>query len=79
MNLLSSKIADQRFLQLIRKALNAGYFDFTVHKTDLVGVPQGNIISPILANIFLHELDKHILNLKEKFDSKEPNTRRSSE
>lgn len=79
MNLLSSKIEDQRFLQLIRKALNAGYFDFAIRKTDLVGVPQGNIISPILANIFLHELDKFIHNLKEEFDSKEPKTGRSRE
>jgi nicotine oxidoreductase len=79
LNLLSSKISDQRFMQLIRKSLNAGYFDFTVHKTDIVGIPQGNIISPILANIFLHELDKFIMDLKSKFDSKVSRKRRSSE
>jgi retron-type reverse transcriptase len=66
-------------MQLIRKSLNAGYFDFTVHKTDIVRIPQGNIISPILANIFLHELDKFIMDLKSKFDSKVSRKRRSSE
>jgi len=79
MMLLSNKISDQRFLQLIRKSLSAGYFDFRVHKTDFVGTPQGNIISPILANIFLHELDKFVMDLKNDFDSKIPRNRRSTE
>lgn len=79
MILLSKKIRDQRFLQLIRKCLNAGYFDFRVHKIDLVGTPQGNIISPILANIFLHELDKFVMELKKNFDSRVPRNRRTTE
>jgi len=68
MKLLESKIKDQRFLQLIRKSLNAGYFEFKVHKTSIVGTPQGSIISPILANIFLHQLDLFLLDLKNNFD-----------
>ena len=79
MGLLSMKIGDQRFLQLIRKTLNAGYFEFKVHKTNFIGTPQGNIISPILANIYLHELDKYIIKLKTEFDSKVPRNRRTSE
>jgi group II intron reverse transcriptase/maturase len=73
MRLLENKITDQRFLELIRKALNAGYFDFKTHITNIVGTPQGSIISPILANIFLHQLDKFVLTLKENFDSEDTN------
>ena len=68
MAILSLKITDQRFLQLIRKALNAGYMVDNRPIYDIVGTPQGSIISPILANIFLHQLDLFIENLKTEFD-----------
>lgn len=55
--LLARRIADGRFLNLIAKFLKAGYMEFRqVHPT-LTGTPQGGIVSPILANIYLHELD----------------------
>ena len=61
-SLLEIKIYDQRFLELIRKFLKAGYIDnFQYHKT-YSGTPQGGIISPILANIYLDKLDKFIDN-----------------
>lgn len=68
MAVLSQKITDQRFLQLIRKALNAGYMVDKTPIYDIVGTPQGSIVSPILANIFLHQLDLFIENLKTDFD-----------
>jgi nicotine oxidoreductase len=68
MAILSSKIKDQRFLQLIRKALNAGYMIDKKPIYDIVGTPQGSIVSPILANIFLHQLDQYIEDLKADFD-----------
>lgn len=39
-------------------------------KNDIVGTPQGSIISPILANIYLDKLDKFVEGLKAEFDSK---------
>nr|YP_009517185.1 hypothetical protein C0991_000013 [Blastosporella zonata]AYE93076.1 hypothetical protein C0991_000013 [Blastosporella zonata] len=68
MELLSLRIKDQRFLQLIRKALNAGYMLNNIPKYDVVGTPQGSIISPILANIYLHQLDEYVEKLKYEFD-----------
>jgi group II intron reverse transcriptase/maturase len=69
MEVLERRIKDRRFLDLIRKALNAGYLSSKIWKTDIVGTPQGSIISPILANIYLHDLDVYIEKLKENFDS----------
>jgi len=59
-DILRERIADERFLRLIRKFLNAGYVeDWIFHKT-YSGTPQGGIISPILANIYLDKFDKYI-------------------
>ncbi|WP_114946279.1 reverse transcriptase domain-containing protein [Microvirga calopogonii] len=55
--ILSKRIEDQRFLDLIWKALKAGYLEGTTQVNSLAGTPQGSIVSPILANIYLHEFD----------------------
>ena len=63
-NVLKQRIADQETVELIQKLLNAGYVDIynltkrEEYKTE--GTPQGSIISPLLANIYLHELDVFI-------------------
>lgn len=60
LGILSVKITDQRFLRLIGGMLKAGYLeDWTFHET-LSGTPQGGVVSPILCNIYLHELDNFI-------------------
>ncbi|HEX4205298.1 MAG TPA: reverse transcriptase domain-containing protein [Ktedonobacteraceae bacterium] len=57
---LSEKIQDGRFLQLMKKLLDAGYLeDWKFHQT-LSGVPQGSIVSPILSNILLDKFDKYV-------------------
>lgn len=57
LEILSRKIADGRLLNLIEKFLKAGYMEFQQVHNSLTGTPQGGIVSPILANIYLHELD----------------------
>lgn len=65
---LENKIKDARLIQLIYKFLKAGYVEnWQYHKT-FSGTPQGGIISPILANIYLHELDKFVAQLKKDFE-----------
>jgi len=68
MKVLSLKICDGRFLELIRRFLKAGYFEFKQVHNSLSGTPQGNVLSPILANIFLHEFDKYMENLAEGYN-----------
>ncbi|WP_046869033.1 reverse transcriptase domain-containing protein [Microvirga massiliensis] len=55
--LLRKRIKDERFLNLIRKALNAGVLDQGDFTATTSGTPQGSVVSPILANVYLHELD----------------------
>ncbi len=67
-NTLRERISDDRFLRLIRKFLNAGYVeDWKFHKT-YSGTPQGGIVSPILANIYLDKLDKYVKEYIRNFD-----------
>ena len=67
-SIMRERIKDDRFLRLIRKFLKAGYMeDWQFHKT-YSGTPQGGIISPILANIYLDKLDKYIKEYKKQFD-----------
>ena len=60
MELLGEKLHDNRFLRLIRSLLQSGYLeDWKVHQT-LSGAPQGGVISPTLANIYLDKLDQSV-------------------
>ncbi len=67
-NLISKKIHDHRFLLLIHNALTCGVMEnWTYYKT-YSGTPQGGIISPLLANIYLHEFDVFMEKQMDKFD-----------
>lgn len=66
---ISEEIGDPRILELIKKFISAGYQgeDGKVHKPS-VGTPQGGVLSPLLANIVLHKLDKFMADEKVRFD-----------
>lgn len=66
--ILRKRITDERFINLVEKFLKAGYMEkWEFHKT-YSGTPQGGIISPILSNIYLNELDKYMDEYKKSFD-----------
>ena len=67
-HILAERIKDERFLRLIRKFLKAGYLEDWVYHNTYSGTPQGGIISPILANIYLDKLDCFVEKLKAEFD-----------
>lgn len=58
--MLSKQIQDGRFIRLIKNMLEAGYLDdWKFHKT-ISGTPQGGVINPLLANIYLHQFNKWV-------------------
>ncbi len=66
-NIIGRKIKDQRLIQLVWKFLRAGYMENWKYHTTYSGCPQGGIISPILANIYLNELDKFAEKTAKKY------------
>ena len=68
--IISRKIKDARLIKLIWKFLKAGYMEDWKYNATYSGTPQGGIISPIIANIYLHEFDKFIYELAESFNCK---------
>lgn len=71
-NAIGRKIKDARFLKLIRLFLKAGYMEDWKYYGTYSGCPQGGILSPILANICLNELDNYIEQLKKEFEVRTP-------
>jgi RNA-directed DNA polymerase len=58
MQILGKRVVDIHILELVNRFLRAGIMEGTLFKHSLEGVPQGGIVSPLLANIYLHELDR---------------------
>ena len=60
LKILGRSIHDNRFLQLMQRLLKAGYLDDWHYHATLSGAPQGGVVSPVLSNIYLNELDQYI-------------------
>ena len=67
-SILEERINDVRFIRLIRKFLKAGYVEHWQFNHTYSGTPQGGIISPILANIYLDKFDKFMNEYAKRFD-----------
>jgi group II intron reverse transcriptase/maturase len=60
LSIVAADIHDNRLLRLISNMLKAGYLeDWRYHET-MSGTPQGSIVSPILANVYLNKLDRFV-------------------
>ncbi len=69
MNILSRRIDCGKTLNLIRSGLKAGYVEMggiALKRTE--GTPQGSVLSPLLCNVFMHELDKFMESLIKSTD-----------
>lgn len=60
LEIIGRDIQDRSFLQLLQSMLKAGYLEEWRYNRTFSGTPQGGIASPILANIYLNELDKWV-------------------
>jgi group II intron reverse transcriptase/maturase len=61
--ILRESIDDERFLRLIRDMLEAGYLEDWQLNATHSGTPQGGVISPLLANVYLHKLDEFVADV----------------
>lgn len=67
---IESNTTCDKTLQLIKKSLTAGYIDPKTNELikTTEGTPQGSVLSPLLSNIVLNELDNRIEIIKERFE-----------
>jgi len=61
MKVIERRIADGKVLSLLRSFLATGYMEQWRYHRTYSGTPQGGVLSPLLANIFLHQLDEYLM------------------
>lgn len=76
--ILKKKISCVKTLTLIKRVLKSGAIDFETFSEMKMGTPQGNILSPLLCNIYLHELDLEMKRLKMEYSSPEKYKRKKN-
>lgn len=69
LEIISRKVKDSKLVDLIGAFLKAGYMENWNYHQTYSGTPQGGILSPILANIYLSELDEKMNEIKKEFDT----------
>jgi RNA-directed DNA polymerase len=55
---IEERIVDRKLLKLLRAMLRAGVMEQGAIRREVTGTPQGGVISPLLANVYLHRLDR---------------------
>jgi len=60
LRLVGRRVKDKKILRLIWNFLRAGIMEKRTFRATTLGTPQGGIVSPLLANIYLHELDRYM-------------------
>jgi hypothetical protein len=68
LDLLRQRIDDDKFIDLIWRMLKAGFVEDWKRSPTYSGTPQGGVVSPLLANIYLHELDTFMAEMQAGFD-----------
>ncbi|WP_400245556.1 group II intron reverse transcriptase/maturase [Methanomethylophilus alvi] len=68
LEIIGKKVKDGRLLELIRRFLKAGFMEDNSFNESTLGSPQGSTLSPLLANIYLNELDRFVEGMCEEWD-----------